>query len=159
MANVREWDPRSPNIRALGATVDESDNLTWDFSTGVDASTTWNFGDEATATTAHGTASHTYAAAGDYTVTAVAIGLEATATITVTQNLTVLGAVVDGVNSLIWHFDTSVAASTDWDFGDEATETTVGATVSHTYAAAGDYTVVATGATIIATAEITVVGS
>lgn len=81
--NIRDWDPRSPNVRTLGGQVDESDSLTWHFDTGVDASTTWNFGDEATATTADGTASHTYADPGDYTVVAIAVGLEAVIMITV----------------------------------------------------------------------------
>ncbi|PWW21405.1 PKD repeat protein [Geodermatophilus normandii] len=112
----------------------------------------WDFGDSATATGA--TASHTYAAAGTYTVR-LTVTDAAGATGTTTRSVTVAAAqptnqapvaaftatpsaltvAVDGSGSTD---DTGVTGYA-WDFGDDGTAT--GATASHTYAAAGTYTV------------------
>ncbi|MGY1699137.1 PKD domain-containing protein [Geodermatophilus sp. SYSU D00766] len=113
----------------------------------------WDFGDGGTATGA--SASHTYAAAGTYTVRLTvtdAAGLTGTTTRSVTvtaaqppQNQAPVAAftatpsgltvAVDGSGST----DDAAVTGHAWDFGDGGTAT--GATASHTYAAAGTYTV------------------
>ncbi|WP_142457744.1 PKD domain-containing protein [Geodermatophilus aquaeductus] len=114
----------------------------------------WDFGDNSTATGA--TASHTYAAAGTYTVR-LTVTDGAGATGTTTRSVTVTAAQPQPVNQAPVAAFTATpsgltvavdgSGSTDdaavtghaWDFGDNSTAT--GATASHTYAAAGTYTV------------------
>ncbi|MEN2736308.1 PKD domain-containing protein [Microbacterium sp. X-17] len=117
---------------------------------GTIASYAWNFGDGATATGA--TASHTYAAAGTYTVTLVVTDNQS-ATGTTSQQVTVAKANVaptaaftSSATGLAVSVDGSTSSDPDgtiasyaWDFGDGATA--AGATASHTYAAAGTYTI------------------
>jgi PKD repeat protein len=111
----------------------------------------WNFGDGATGTGA--TSSHTYAAAGTYTVQ-LTVTDNQSATGSVSHSVTVTPAVnqsptasfSSSVSNLAASFDGSASSDPDgsissyaWNFGDGATGT--GVTPSHTYAASGTYTV------------------
>jgi PKD repeat protein len=140
------------------------------------ASYAWDFGDDASATGA--TASHTYTAAGSYTITltvtddhgatakasqTVAVSSAPTnaapvASFTVTQppGPAPVSVRVDGTAS---SDPGGSIASYAWDFGDDASAT--GATASHTYTAAGSYTITLTvtdddGATGSATHSVSV---
>jgi PKD repeat protein len=115
------------------------------------ASWAWDFGDGATG--AGKTASHTYAAAGTYTVKlTVTDGAGATGTVSravtvaAAANTAPTAAFASSVSGLAVSVDGSgstdpdgAVASWAWDFGDGATG--AGKTASHTYAAAGTYTV------------------
>jgi PKD repeat protein len=120
------------------------------------SSVTWNFGDSATGfTTGNASAQHTYAAAGDYTVTLTAVdtlGNVAAATQTVTvrspPTATFTTPSADPLVGSVVAFDGSdssdpnsggLISSYSWSFGDGATAT--GPTPSHTYAAPGIYMV------------------
>ncbi len=108
--------------------------------------------------TTHGTtatSTHTYAAAGTYTIGLVVTdnrGGTATTTkqITVTKtNLPPVASFTTSVSNLALSVNASGSSDPDgtitsyaWDFGDTATAT--GSTASHTYAAAGTYTVTLT---------------
>ncbi|MFT4258387.1 PKD domain-containing protein [Microbacterium sp.] len=129
----------------------------------------WTFGDGATGTGA--TATHTYASAGTYTVTLTVTddrgGSASTShDVTVAPNQAPTAAFTSAATDLT--VSTNASGSTDadgtiasysWEFGDGATAT--GVTASHTYAAAGTYTVSLTvtdngGATGTTTKPITV---
>ncbi len=118
---------------------------------GTIASYAWEFGDGATATGQ--TASHTYSAAGTYTVKLTVTDNQNASTST-TNQLTVakaanqppVAAFTNSVANLVVAADASTSndpdgtiASYAWTFGDGATAT--GRTTSHTYAAGGTYTV------------------
>jgi PKD repeat protein len=119
-----------------------------DTSTGGPTAWAWNFGDGSTATTKNPT--HTYAAAGDYTVTLVASNAAGSSSpVSKTVSVTVPPA---PTASFTWSAvasppltvqltDTSTGSPTAWawNFGDGSNATTKNPT--HTYAAAGDYTV------------------
>jgi PKD repeat protein len=130
----------------------------------------WTLGDGATATGV--TASHSYAAAGTYTVT-LAVTDDGGLTDTATQDVTVSTGNVAPTASftfactdLACSFDASASTDTDgtiasyaWNFGDGTTAT--GVTAIHTYVAAGTYTVTLTvtddqGATGVLTQDVTV---
>ncbi|WP_182113257.1 MULTISPECIES: PKD domain-containing protein [unclassified Actinotalea] len=135
----------------LGVTFDASGTTDAD---GTVALYGWDFGDGTLGTGA--TPTHTYAAGGTYSVTLTATDEDGDAA-SVTRAVTVaappppgqapvaaFGVTSDGLSVAV-----DGAASTDadgtvtgyaWDFGDGTTAT--GATATHTYAAAGQYTIV-----------------
>lgn len=112
----------------------------------------WNFGDGSTATGA--VLSHTYAAAGTYTITlkvtdSTSLSNTLTRSVTVAPNQAPTAAISSVVDHLDVSFDGSASADPDgtiasyaWNFGDGATGS--GATASHTYASGGTYTVTLT---------------
>ena len=129
------------------------------------ASYAWDFGDGTTATGA--TATHTYAAAGTFTITLlVTDGHGATGQTThdvsvapTPVNQLPVASFTAGVTDVTVAFDGSASADPDgtvtaysWDFGDGVTAT--GPTVSHTYAAAGTYSV-----TLVVTDNLGATGS
>jgi PKD repeat protein len=146
------------NVAPTAAFTSTASNLTLavDGSTSADsdgtiASWAWDFGDGATATGK--TASHTYAAAGTYSVK-LTVTDNAGATGTVTTSVAVTApankppaaAFTSAAANLALAVDGSTSADSDgtiaswaWDFGDGATAT--GKTAAHTYAAAGTYSV------------------
>ena len=132
----------------------------------------WDFGDGTTATGT--TASHTYGAAGTYTVSLTVTDDQA-ATGAVSQQVTTSATTTNqppsasftfSCTDLGCSFDGSTSIDTDgtivsyaWDFGDGATAT--GTTASHTYGAAGAYTASLTvtddqGATATTARDVTV---
>ncbi|MCF7553846.1 LamG domain-containing protein [Pseudonocardia sp. WMMC193] len=116
---------------------------------GTIASYAWNFGDGATGTGQ--TASHPYAAAGTYDVTLTVTddkGLTNSVTrqVTVAANLPPTAAFTATTDGLEVNVDGSgsidpdgTIASYAWDFGDGGTAT--GVTATHTYGAAGTFTI------------------
>ena len=138
---------------------------------GTIVSHAWNFGDGQTGTGA--TVSHTYAAAGSFTVTHTVTdndGLTGSSTSVVTvaapANVAPTAAFTATPSGLVVAVDGSTSTDSDgtiasyaWNFGDSGTAT--GATASHSYAAAGTYTVTLTvtdngGATNSTTRSVTV---
>ncbi len=135
----------------LGCTFDGSGSTDSD---GTVTSWAWDFGDGATGSGE--TANHTYAAAGTYTVT-LTVTDDDGATDSASQSVTVsdtanqpptasftfsctdLGCTFDGSGSTD---DDGTITSWAWDFGDGSTGS--GETLSHTYGAAGTYTVTLT---------------
>ncbi|MEM1262258.1 MAG: PKD domain-containing protein [Pseudomonadota bacterium] len=122
-------------------------------SDGTIAGYSWDFGDNTTATGA--TANHSYANAGDFTVALTVTdddGATASSSQTVTvtaPNVAPTAAFTSACTDLICDFDGSTSSDSDgtiasitWDFGDGNSAT--GTMVSHTYATAGDFTVIAT---------------
>jgi PKD repeat protein len=124
-----------------------------DASTGGPTSWSWDFGDGGTSTAQHPT--HTYAAAGTYSVTLTVTNEVASDALTRTGYVTVApppaptasftGTPTSGAAPLEVAFtDTSTGdpSSWSWDFGDGVTSTLRNPT--HTYTTAGAYTVVLT---------------
>ncbi len=115
---------------------------------GTITSYSWNFGDGVTGT--GGTVSHTYAAGATYIVTlTVTDNNGATGTKIQTVTISPVASFTFACNGLACSFDGSgskdlngTITSYAWSFGEGTTGT--GATVSHTYAAAGTYTVTLT---------------
>ncbi len=114
------------------------------------ATWSWSFGDGNTATGA--SAQHSYAAAGDYTVTlsvldaegltssqarsiSVSVPVNQPPVAGLTDSCTYLVCTVDGAPST----DDTAVVAWDWDFGDGGTAT--GLTAVHDYATAGSFTV------------------
>ena len=133
----------SQQVSALNVSADAS------ASSGSIASYQWDFGDGSNGTGK--TVSHTYVAAGSYTVAlTITDDKGATATqrtsISVTKaNVAPKAAFTHSVSELVVSFDASGSSDSDgsiasyqWDFGDGSNGT--GKTVSHTYVAAGSYT-------------------
>src|SRR5260221_656897 len=113
------------------------------------ARNSWNFGDGQTSTAA--SPSHTYSASGTYTVQLTVIdnqGATNSVSHTVTVNRPPVAAFTSSCNGLACSFTNSSSdpdgsiASNSWNFGDGQTSTT--ASPSHTYGAAGTYTVTLT---------------
>ncbi len=110
------------------------------------ASNSWNFGDGQTSTTV--SPSHTYTASGTYTVTLTVTdnqGATNSASHSVTVNRAPTAAFTSSCSNLTCNFtntsgdpDGSVSANS-WNFGDGGTSTA--ASPSHSYGAAGTYTV------------------
>jgi PKD repeat protein len=131
----------------------------------------WDFGDGESASGPSPTTSHTYDAAGLYTVTLTVtdddggIG-EVSHSFDVTANAPPTAAFTSGINGLAVTVDGSGSDDPDgtidlysWDFGDGGTAT--GETAGHTYAAGGTYTITLTvtdddGATGSMSSEVTV---
>ena len=128
-----------------------------DTSTGSVTNRIWNFGDGSTTNLTAAAVQHVYSSAGTYTVALTANGLAGTDTITKTDLITVSNPVaptasftsskVTGYAPLSVTFtDTSAGTITNrsWDFGDSYTTNITGASIAHTYASAGTYTVAMT---------------
>jgi len=121
-----------------------------DFSTGTVTSWFWTFGDVGTSTLEDPV--HTYTAPGTYTVSLTVVGPGGSDTETKTGYVTVLdpppiadfsGAPLAGIAPLTVNFTNAITGgattSRFWDFGDLGTSTELNP--SHTYTAAGSYTV------------------
>lgn len=148
--------PSGPYIGTTGASVAFSGTTSSD-QDGTIAAYAWNFGDNSTATTA--SPSHTYSAAGTYTVT-LTVTDNAGATHTATTTATIAnpanqlpvaraGGPYNGTAGTAVALNGSTSSDADgtlvaynWNFGDNTTGT--GAAPTHTYAAAGTYTVALT---------------
>ncbi|WP_460882431.1 PKD domain-containing protein, partial [Pseudaeromonas pectinilytica] len=134
------------------------------------ASYQWDFGDGSSGVGK--TVSHTYAAAGDYSVVLTvtddkgATASQSVSVSVVAPNVAPTAAFSHGAKELVASFDASASSDIDgsiasysWNFGDGATGT--GKSASHSYAAAGTYTVTLTvtddqGATASKSASISV---
>lgn len=158
----------TPTTAGMKVTVDASASSDPD---GTIQSFAWSFGDGGEATGA--TASHTYSTAGTYTVTLTVTDdrggvAEKTAEVTVAEqpNQAPVAAFTTMTTDLGLAVDASGSSDPDgtvnsfaWTFGDGGNAT--GVTASHTYAAAGTYTVTLTvtdddGATNQTTQQVTV---
>lgn len=154
---------------ALTVSVDGSDSSDTD---GTIASYAWDFGDGSTATGS--TASHTYSQAGTYDVT-LSVTDDDGARGSTTQQVSVTAPAVNAPPAAAFEvttaglsatFDSTGSSDSDgtiagyrWDFGDGTSSQQANPT--HTYATAGDYTVVLTvtdddGATDSASRSVTV---
>jgi PKD repeat protein len=160
------------SVSGLVASVDGSGSSDSD---GTIASYAWDFGDGSAAATGR-TTSHTYSAAGSYTVK-LTVTDDGGATDSTTKQVTVAAAppqnaapvasFTSSVSGLVASLDASGSSDSDgtvasyaWDFGDGSAAGS-GRTTSHTYAAAGTYTVKLTvtddgGATDSTTKQVTV---
>ncbi len=127
--------------------------------TGNPTTWSWNFGDGQTSSVQNPT--HTYAAAGTYTVTLTAInqsGSNSTSQ-SVTANASAPKAGFNGSRANSSKTITFIDASTGnptawtWNFGDGGTSSTQD--VTHTYAAAGNYTVTLTASNSSGSTQIT----
>jgi PKD repeat protein len=162
--------PPSASFTATSSNLTASFTDTSTDSDGSIASRTWDFGDGIQSTQAN--PSHTYAAAGTYAVTLTVVDDKGASSSTTRQvtvsnaaNAAPVASFTASTSNLTASFtDTSTdsdgsIASRSWDFGDGSTSTV--ANPSHTFAAAGTYSVRLTvtddkGATNTATRSITV---
>ncbi|BDV29518.1 PDK repeat-containing protein [Microbacterium terricola] len=163
----------TPTVTGLKVDVNGSASTDSD---GSIASYAWQFGDPAGSTATGATASHTYTAAGTYTVrltvtdddgatdtithdvTVAATPTNASPTAAFTATPTGLTVAVDAADS---DDSDGTIASYAWQFGDPAAGTATGETASYSYAAGGTYTITLTvtdddGATATATHSVTV---
>jgi PKD domain/Bacterial Ig-like domain (group 1) len=164
-ALVVKINPRS-NIAITPPTTTPSAGQPATFTIGVGATSqvtnvrvTWGDGSSQNlgALSGNATVLHTYTAAGNFTVTATAStafgdseSVSTAVTVLPEQPPSVIITPNEGVEGNAVNFTATVTGATstiisfDWTFGDGGTATNVGSTVSHTYAAAGIYTVRAT---------------
>ncbi|MBE7163090.1 MAG: PKD domain-containing protein, partial [Williamsia herbipolensis] len=146
-ANVAPSASFTASTNALTVSVDASASTDPD---GTIASYAWDFGDRTTGTGA--TVNHTYGTAGTYTIGLTVTdddGTTASTTRTVTvapSNQPPVATFTSSASGLTVNFDASASNDPDgsidsysWDFGD--TGKANGVKPSHTYAAAGTYTV------------------
>jgi len=148
------------NVMPVASFTNSCSDLTCSFngsassdSDGNVASYAWNFGDGSTGTGVN--ASHTFASAGNYTVQLTVTDNQG-GTNTTSQSVTATNPVPDNVaptasftnscSDLACSFNGGASSDSDgtiasyaWNFGDSSTGT--GSTASHTYAAAGTYSV------------------
>ena len=135
-----------------------------DTSTGQPTSWAWTFGDSGTSTAQSPT--HTYAAAGTYSVTLTATNSLGSNTLTKTNYITVAapqppvasfsGSPTSGITPLTVNFtDTSSGQPTSWawTFGDGGTSTAQNP--SHVYTAAGTYSVTLTATNTVGSNSLT----
>jgi len=135
-----------------------------DTSTGQPTSWVWTFGDGGTSTAQSPT--HTYTAAGTYSVTLTATNSLGSNTLTKTNYITVAapqppvasfsGSPTSGINPLTVNFtDTSTGQPTSWawNFGDGGTSTAQNP--SHVYTAAGTYSVTLTATNTVGSNTLT----
>lgn len=133
-------DGLAVSVDASASTADGGDSLTY----------SWNWGDSSPADTGK-TASHTYAAPGDYQVSLTvtddhSLTDSKTKTVSPTHAAPVASftTTVDGLGVAVDASATTLSdgatASYSWDWGDSSSAGS-GKTASHTYAAAGTYTV------------------
>ena len=169
-----------PNVAPTAAFSSSSTDLVASFDAsastdpdGTIVSYSWNFGDSTTGTGVSPT--HTYATAGTRTVTLTVtdddgathqVSQPVTVTAPPPANVAPTASFTSSTSNLVASFNASSSVDTDgtitsyaWNFGDTTTGT--GATVNHTYAAAGSYTVTLTvtdddGATNSTTSTVTV---
>ncbi|HVM61683.1 MAG TPA: PKD domain-containing protein [Verrucomicrobiae bacterium] len=117
----------------------------------------WSFGDGATTNASTTVVRHTYAAPGTYTVTEIVSGPDGAITSTVPNCITATwppplagftAAPTGGAAPLSVVFSDASSGGPvtvwSWDFGDNSTGILATSTVSHTYSAAGNYTVTET---------------
>ncbi|MCP3920803.1 MAG: PKD domain-containing protein [bacterium] len=144
--------PPAPAAEFVGSPLSGVEPLMVSFTdqtTGDVSSWSWTFGDGGTSTAQN--PSHTYAAAGTYTVELTATGIGGSDTETKTDYITVnpvapvaefVGSPTSGTVPLMVDFtdqSTGVVSSWSWAFGDGGTSTAQNP--SYTYAASGTYTV------------------
>ena len=168
--------PNTPPVAAYSFDCDQRD-CTFDGTGSQDAdgqivSYLWDFGDDTTADT--DSPSHSYAANGSYPVKLTvtdnrgdSVSITKTVTVSLAVNADPDAAFTNSCTNLVCSFNGSSSADADgtiasyvWDFGDN-TSAGNGATPSHTYAAAGTYSVKLTvtdddGATDALTKSVTV---
>lgn len=171
MVTITNQPPVAAFITTQQGLVVNADASTSTDPDGTISSYDWTFGDGSIGTGK--TASHTYAAAGTYTVKLTVTDNDGAASsvthdVTVAANQSPVASFTASTNGLVASLDGSgstdpdgTVASWAWNFGDGATGT--GATTTHTYAVPGDYQVVLTvtdnkGATNALTKTVTVTG-
>ncbi|OOG38233.1 PKD domain-containing protein [Rhodanobacter sp. C05] len=176
---TKYWGGSSSGSTPVASFTDTVSNLTASFTNtstdtgGTISSYAWNFGDGSTSTAA--SPSHTYTAAGTYTVS-LQVTDNTGATSTKTGSVTVTAAAagnpvagftdtVSGLTATFTNTSTDTGGTINsyaWNFGDSSTSTA--ASPSHSYAAAGTYSVSLkvtdnTGASSTKTGSVTVTSS
>jgi PKD repeat protein len=149
VANAAPSAAFTTSVTKLAVSVDATTSSDSD---GTIAGYAWDFGDGTTGTGQ--TAAHTYLAAGPYTVALTVTDNDGstdsvTHAVTAVANAAPSAAFTTSVTKLVLSVDASTSSDGDgtiagyaWDFGDGTTGT--GKTTTHTYLAAGPYTVALT---------------